>query len=146
MQKRQRGGDQCGLGLSFLSEEKAGIAAGECADQSNQKSGIFTGDHTMIKSLRKNFILVAMGSTFVVLMAIMGIMLLSNYFKTMERADQLLHMLAENEGEFPRELENMRKLDEEESIPMRRKNDRPKDWTEETPYETRFFLSCWIRI
>lgn len=29
----------------------------------------------MIKSLRKNFILVAMGSTFVVLMAIMGIML-----------------------------------------------------------------------
>lgn len=93
----------------------------------------------MIKSLRKNFILVAMGSTFVVLMAIMGIMLLSNYFKTMERADQLLHMLAENEGEFPRELENMRKLDEEEPIPMRRKNDRPKDWTEETPYETRFF-------
>lgn len=64
----------------------------------------------------------------------------------MERADQLLQMLAENEGEFPRELENMRKLDEEESIPMRRKNDRPKDWTEETPYETRFFLSCWIRI
>ena len=100
----------------------------------------------MIKSLRKNFILVAMGSTFVVLMAIMGIMLLSNYFKTMERADQLLHMLAENEGEFPRELENMRKLDEEESIPMRRKNDRPKDWTEETPYEMWFFLSCWIRI
>ena len=44
----------------------------------------------MIKSLRKNFILVAMGSTSVVLMAIMGIMLLSNYFKTMELS--LIHI------------------------------------------------------
>ena len=95
----------------------------------------------MIKSLRKKFILVAMGSTFVVLMAIMGIMLFSNYSKMMERTDQLLQMLAENDGEFPGDPENMRKFRENDSTsPMKKKmDDRPRDWTEETPYETRFF-------
>ena len=95
----------------------------------------------MIKSLRKKFILVAMGSTFVVLMAIMGIMLFSNYSKMMERTDQLLQILAENDGEFPGAPENLPQLKENDSIrPIKKKmDDRPKDWTEETPYETRFF-------
>ena len=95
----------------------------------------------MIKSLRKKFILVAMGSTFVVLMAIMGIMLFSNYSKMMERTDQLLQILAENDGEFPGAPKGLPQLKENDSIWSMKKerDDRPKDWTEETPYETRFF-------
>lgn len=95
----------------------------------------------MIKSLRKKFILVAMGSTFVVLMAIMGIMLFSNYSKMMERTDQLLQILAENDGEFPGAPKDLLQLKENDSIWSMKKerDDRPKDWTEETPYETRFF-------
>lgn len=55
----------------------------------------------MIKSLRRKFIIVAMSSTIVVLMIIMGIMNVSNYTRMVEKADRTLELLVENDGKFP---------------------------------------------
>mgnify|MGYP003372251519 CR=1 FL=1 len=55
----------------------------------------------MIRELRKKFILVSMCSMMVVLLGIVGGILFAGYGRMVNRADQVLQMLAENNGEFP---------------------------------------------
>ena len=55
----------------------------------------------MIKNLRKKFILVSMCSMLVVLLGIIGGILTAGYRRITGRADHVLQMLAENNGEFP---------------------------------------------
>lgn len=69
----------------------------------------------MIKSLRRKFIVVVMCSTIAVLAVIMGIIHIYSYKKVMERADQLLAILGDNQGEFPLDIPG--ENDMEEKIP-----------------------------
>lgn len=55
----------------------------------------------MIRELRKKFILVSMCSMMVVLLGIVRGILFAGYGRMVNRADQVLQMLAENNGEFP---------------------------------------------
>ena len=55
----------------------------------------------MIKNLRKKFTIVAMCSMFAVLATIMGVFNIVNYMSIVDRADQLLTMIADNDGTFP---------------------------------------------
>lgn len=110
----------------------------------------------MIRSLRKKFIFVAMLSTFVVLVSIMGTLNVVNYLRMEERADGMTALLAQNDGKFPgdflnmeREIEPEAKLNEnpEKKTPDPAYEDgktppgimKPDDLSPETPYETRFF-------
>lgn len=87
----------------------------------------------MIKSLRKKFILVSMCSMLVVLLGIVGGILAAGYRRIAERADHVLQMLAENNGEFP--FEDM------ERKPPEKPERTQKDFhlSPELPYETRYF-------
>lgn len=74
----------------------------------------------MIRELRKKFILVAMLSTVLVLTLLIGSILILNYHDILQNADELLEILAENEGTFPRisqGLEDRATLSDEETIP-----------------------------
>lgn len=105
----------------------------------------------MIKSLRRKFILIAMSSTFAVLAVIMASIHIYNYKEIVKSADQLLAILGDNQGEFPREAfggENG-KADEKAAKDGGRGNGGKPDekpaglpgtaLSPETPYETRFF-------
>lgn len=87
----------------------------------------------MIKSLRKKFILVSMCSMLVVLLGIVGGILAAGYRRIAERADHVLQMLAENNGEFP--FEDMERKPPEK--PVRTQKD--FHLSPELPYETRYF-------
>ena len=114
----------------------------------------------MIRSLRKKFILVAMCSTMAVLSVILGVILLLSYSEIVSEADGLLEMLGQNHGEFPEDLLHPGSPDEDIRKPLRVSGDElpqgetnpeqgdsrfaPHEkkhpfFTEETPYETRFF-------
>ncbi|MDO4306722.1 MAG: HAMP domain-containing sensor histidine kinase [Eubacteriales bacterium] len=108
----------------------------------------------MIRALRRKFILVAMLSTFVVLAAIMGTVNVVNYWRLCSRADGMTSLLAQNDGKFPGDLQNMEPSNNTENIPDSIPENpvfskkRPKgvpgtlkqdDFSPETPYETRFF-------
>ena len=54
----------------------------------------------MIKNLRKRFILAAMASTFGVLLVIMSILNVANYYRMVSRADETLTELGDNNGRF----------------------------------------------
>lgn len=84
----------------------------------------------MIKSLRKKFILVSMCSMLVVLLGIIGGILTAGYRRITGRADHVLQMLAENNGEFP--FKGMEWKPPEKT---------QKDFhlSLELPYETRYF-------
>lgn len=98
----------------------------------------------MIKSLRRNFILVAMCSTFAVLLVMIGSILVFQYVNITKRADRLLEILAQNDGKFPRELETERARNKE-PIPRQEPPEEGlqsfgrKEMSPETPFETRFF-------
>ena len=85
----------------------------------------------MINDLRKKFIFIAMCSTVGVLAVIMGIVNVANYYRMIERADEMLVLLSENGGKFaepPRE--------ERKDKPMELQ---PGNLSPEAPFETRFF-------
>lgn len=84
----------------------------------------------MIKNLRKKFILVSMCSMLVVLLGIIGGILTAGYRRITGRADHVLQMLAENNGEFP--FKGMEWKPPEKT---------QKDFhlSLELPYETRYF-------
>lgn len=91
----------------------------------------------MIKSLRRRFVLIAMGSFTLVVLAVIIVInvLMTNQINT--RVNGVLNMLSENEGMFP-ELEPGSKGNPPEQPP------RGAGWggfqmTEETPFETRYF-------
>lgn len=85
----------------------------------------------MIKSLRKRFILVAMGSIFLVLAVIMGTVNIVNYCRMLNKADNMITLLAENDGKF---ADPFLEIDEK-----RQKKPGREGVSPETPYETRFF-------
>ncbi len=119
----------------------------------------------MIKKLRRQFILVAMLSTFAVLAVIVGALNIANYVSMNSGADALLDILAENGGQFPDVFMGRRvNFDEPDRMtPDKREGegqppelpdengrfrsdgdrklfgDRRQNFSNETPYETRFF-------
>ena len=58
----------------------------------------------MIKRLQRKFIAIAMGSLFVILLVILAAVNGVTYYQMNQNADNLLTLLAQNEGKFP-ELE-----------------------------------------
>ena len=99
----------------------------------------------MIQKLRRQFILIAMSSTFAVLFIIIGTLNILNYASMVRQKDDILTILSQNQGQFPamfgpkrdmREGENFTqtKDDGEWNGPWQR-----EDFSREMPYETRFF-------
>lgn len=80
----------------------------------------------MIKKLRIKFTAAAMLSVIAVLVIILGTANILNYKKVIADADNLLSVLAENNGTFP-------------DIPPRKKVKPMPDTSPEIPYESRFF-------
>lgn len=60
----------------------------------------------MVQKLRKRFILVAMLSTLIVLLSIIGGMNILNFHKLKSQADTMTHMICENDGKFPQSKNN----------------------------------------
>lgn len=85
----------------------------------------------MIKGLRKRFILVTMCSTFLVLVIIMGTVNIVNYYRVIKRADDMISLLAENNGNFADPF-----FGDFGKKPIDLKKG---GFSPETPYETRFF-------
>ena len=55
----------------------------------------------MVQKLRKRFILVAMLSTLIVLLSMIGGMNILNFDKLKSQADTMTRMICENDGKFP---------------------------------------------
>ncbi|MBP3852380.1 MAG: HAMP domain-containing histidine kinase [Erysipelotrichaceae bacterium] len=92
----------------------------------------------MIKKLRYKFILIALVSVFTTLTLIMGSVNVLNYHKVTQNADNLLQILADNDGKFPigqRPDEEGAPFDQNESFV----GPAPDNYNEETPYESRYF-------
>ncbi|MRI81685.1 GHKL domain-containing protein [Aerococcaceae bacterium DSM 109653] len=85
----------------------------------------------MIEKLRHKFIYTTMASVFVVMGVILVILNVVNYTSATQRADEILTVLSENQGEFP---ELLRTGPPEFSLP----NGVP-NLNAEVPFETRFF-------
>lgn len=110
----------------------------------------------MIQKLRKQFILVAMCSTMAVLVIIIGSLNIVNYWNMIRQKDEILEILASNNGTFP-ELFGQKRMNLEEDPPEPPKGDKGKGdkmptrpnnffdrmererFSRETAYETRFF-------
>lgn len=96
----------------------------------------------MIKRLRIRLIAVTMLSLSLVLLVILGGVNLMSYRKTVSDADMILELLAANEGAFPQRM----RMDD--PLPRRERADSPmaeegllrkRGFSDETPYESRFF-------
>lgn len=111
----------------------------------------------MIKKLQNRFILISMLSMLLVLTVIMGAINILNYQKVVRDAEDILSILAENNGHFPKKLPPMDK-NSLENIPSadRSEERNPSEHTDtqqppepgfphqrklspELPYETRYF-------
>lgn len=86
----------------------------------------------MIKRLQRKFIAIAMGSLFVILLVILAAVNGVTYYQMNQNADNLLTLLAQNEGKFPELERGMR--------PPKELGPNPAHFSEETPFETRYFL------
>lgn len=88
----------------------------------------------MIKKLQRKFIKIAMFSFFLVLLLIIGAINLMNFYQMAHRTDNILKILAENDGKFPG-------IEKEKKKPMKPNfmMEMGTHFTEETPYETRYF-------
>lgn len=94
----------------------------------------------MIKSLRKQFVIVAMCSTFAVLAAIMGAINIANYNRIVDKADAIIQLLVKNNGEFAvfQEEKTVEGPDKKEN--RNERNRRRHDvMSPETPFSTRYF-------
>lgn len=92
----------------------------------------------MIRGLRRKFILVAMLSTFVVLAAILGTVNISNYYKMVERADEMTDLVSRDEGPFGDHAED-KKPPEQKQEGKEISRDEQDRLSPETPFETRYF-------
>lgn len=84
----------------------------------------------MIEKLRKKFISITMAVVFLVMLVVLVALNTSNYLHATERADDILTVLAENNGSFP------------QKSPARNEPGLPPQnpaVSEEAPYETRYF-------
>ena len=105
----------------------------------------------MIRKLRRQFILVAMSSTFAVLFIIIGALNILNYGTIVRQKDDILTILSANQGRFPTGFGPMRnprnngfsgQQTEEKDLPWMKDGKAPwfrEDFSREMPYETRFF-------
>ncbi|MCC8181394.1 MAG: HAMP domain-containing histidine kinase [Clostridiales bacterium] len=91
----------------------------------------------MIRRLRVKFIAMSMVSLLVVLLAIMGSVNLVNYREIVEDADQVLTILADNNGAFPRQ-ENQKEGDGT-APPSDSGQGKLREMSPELPYESRYF-------
>lgn len=92
----------------------------------------------MIKKLQRKFIKIAMISFGFVLFFIIGAINFMNFYQMVHRTDHILKVLAENNGNFPR-IEKEKKKPARPNIMM----EMGIHFTEETPYETRYFMVKW---
>lgn len=88
----------------------------------------------MIKKLRKQFILVAMGSMAAVLFLILASLNIANYRSVLTRSDRILRMLSENDGKFPPDFMFRERVPGEKAEPRV-----PYGLSVETPFDTRYF-------
>ncbi|MBE6984160.1 MAG: GHKL domain-containing protein [Ruminococcaceae bacterium] len=79
----------------------------------------------MIQKLRKKFILISMAAFFSVLLVIISTINIVNYVEVVHEADELLTILSDNHGRFPKEPNGEKPS--------------PGHMSPETPYESRFF-------
>ncbi len=99
----------------------------------------------MITKLRRKFILITMCSTIAVLGVIIGTLNLVSYGNMVQRADNILELLAENDAAFPILQPDNWKQQETAFFPNKENRMLPPkpghipDMSPETPYETRFF-------
>jgi len=83
----------------------------------------------MIKRLQRKFVAITMGSLFLILLIIVATLNGVNYYQMNQKADGLLGVITENNGTFP-ELERPPKSGQKPT----------SEFTEETPFETRYFI------
>ena len=96
----------------------------------------------MIQRLRIRLIAVTMLSLSLVLLVILGGVNLMSYRKTISDADMILELLADNEGAFPLRMRIDDTLPRKERAGSPLAEDsllRKRGFSDETPYETRFF-------
>ena len=88
----------------------------------------------MIRKLRIKLIVASMASLFIVLMIIIGAISLLNYRGVVDDADQILALLAENDGVFP-DVPGMGERPPASSDPHKKE----RSFSPELPYESRYF-------
>ncbi len=96
----------------------------------------------MIRTLRIKLVIASMLSLFLVLAVILGGVNLLNYRNICRSADQILAILAENNGSFPKEDPGRKDNMPPAEKPGRQDNPRqtaPDQLSPEAPYESRFF-------
>lgn len=96
----------------------------------------------MIQSLRRKFIGATMLSLLLVLLVILGSVNLLSYRKTVTDANNILALLSENQGAFPKQMFPGMGYGREDQQP----GDRPvgrRNMSPETPFESRFF---WVTV
>ena len=103
----------------------------------------------MVQKLRKRFILVAMLSTLIVLLSMIGGMNILNFHKLKSQADTMTRMICENDGKFPQSKNNNEPApapDDNKTPPEKNNPDNtnpPKipngQMDAETPFSTRYF-------
>ena len=100
----------------------------------------------MIKKLRIRAIVITVLSAVIVLGVIMTALNVVNYQNVKRNADELTLYLAENGGEFKEESRPEKPADEPAEKPQggeeneeKRPPEKRGEWSEETPFETRFF-------
>lgn len=81
----------------------------------------------MAEKLRKKFIAIAVGTTFVVLFVLAAVMNLFNYMQIGVHADELLTILVENDGDFPEKKGHKNEFD------------LPPKMSKDAPFSTRYF-------
>ena len=89
----------------------------------------------MIKSLRKKFIVIAMCSIFVVLMAVMSAVNIANYYRIVKRADNMTELLAKNGGNLEMPPKN-NPANNKDGKGMHKPEEK---MSPETPFSTRYF-------
>ena len=104
-------------------------------------------EHSMVKKLRKKFVLTAMLSLLVIIVIMIGVINIVNVNRLIADADQLLNMLTLNDGEFPlpfgpedvgmnRGPRGPRENDPNAFFALDKLND---NRSREMPYQTRYF-------
>ncbi|MCD7802700.1 MAG: HAMP domain-containing histidine kinase [Clostridiales bacterium] len=93
----------------------------------------------MIRKLRVKFIAMSMLSLLVVLLAIMGSVNLVNYQGIVEDADQVLDILVDNNGSFPRQESQNQKQGDGSAPPSDGGLGGLRELSPELPYESRYF-------
>lgn len=97
----------------------------------------------MIRRLRRSFVGITMLSVILVLTLLMGSINVVNYISKDQSNAQLLQMLADNNGSMPSETAppNAQPNSNGTSPPEKPEESgtKPRNWSAETPYETRYF-------